>query len=214
MLTFIYFIVYFFGLPLILLYFYLRFRSQREFINFFGSLNSTYSKKNKERREIAEEKRYRLRIIFVIILIVFLFSWHFITSELADIRMRREMEFGLGGVYSENPIVVSLGPTYNVSEVIDTMNKKEERWLPDKVKEVVDLENLTNFKGKIAVYRTYDQRYIITYTYLLPYPIIKSFGFKYVKTDDGRLKIIKKDKRTIFYPLGPGIVDNTAKLVN
>lgn len=101
-----------------------------------------------------------------------------------------------------------------MKKVIETIKNKEERWLPDQVEEVVDLDRLANFKGRIAVYRTYDQRYIITYTYLLPYPLIKSFGFKYVKTDDSHLKIIKKDKRTIFYPLSPGIVDNTAKLMD
>ncbi|MBS3736890.1 MAG: hypothetical protein V5A87_04805 [Candidatus Bipolaricaulota bacterium] len=176
-------------------------------------MDNRASKKNKDRREKVEKKRYWLRIIFIVILIVFLSSWHLVTSELADIRMRTEMKYGGGGIYSENPVVVSLGPTYDVNGVIETMKNKEERWLPDQVKEVVDLDHLVNFKGRIAVYRTYDQRYIITYTYILPYPIIKSFGFKYVKTDDGQLKIIKKDKKTIFYPLAPGIVNNTAKLV-
>ncbi|MBS3788203.1 hypothetical protein KGY77_11080 [Candidatus Bipolaricaulota bacterium] len=214
MLTIIYFMVYYLGLPLILLYFYLRFRSQREFISFFENLDNRECKENKEKREQAENKRYWLKIIFVVILIVFLSSWHLVTSELADIRMRTEIEFGFGGVYTENPVVVSLGPTYDVSKVIEIMKSKKERWLPGKVKEVVDLESLTNFKGIIAVYRTYDQRYIITYTYLSPYPLIKSFGFKYVKTDDDQLKIIKKDKRTIFYPLSPGIVDKTAKLLS
>ncbi|MBS3813879.1 hypothetical protein KGY63_00660 [Candidatus Bipolaricaulota bacterium] len=192
----------------------MRFRSQREFISFFENLDNRECKENKEKREQAENKRYWLKIIFVVILIVFLSSWHLVTSELADIRMRTEIEFGFGGVYTENPVVVSLGPTYDVSKVIEIMKSKKERWLPGKVKEVVDLESLTNFKGIIAVYRTYDQRYIITYTYLSPYPLIKSFGFKYVKTDDDQLKIIKKDKRTIFYPLSPGIVDKTAKLLS
>lgn len=206
--------VYFLGLPLILLYFYLRFRSQREFISFFGDLYNWESKKNKERRKKAEKKRYWLRIIFIVILIVFLSSWHLVTSELADIRMRTEMEYGFGGVYTDNPVVVSLGPTYNVRKVIETMKNKNEQWLPNQVEKVVDLDSLANSKGRIAVYRTYDERYIITFTYLLPYPLIKSFGFKYVETDDGRLKIIKKDTRTIFYPLSPGIVDNTAKLLD
>lgn len=214
MLTIIYFLAYYLGLPLILLYFYLRFRSKREFISFFKDLDNGESKENKERREKAEKKRYWLKIIFVVILIVFLSSWHLVTSELADIRMRTEMEFGFGGIYTENPVVVSLGPTYDVSEVIETIKSKKERWLPDQVEEVVDLDSLANSKGRIAVYRTYDERYIITFTYLLPYPLIKSFGFKYVKTDDDQLKIIKKDKRTIFYPLSPGIVDKTAKLLS
>ncbi|MCF7890887.1 hypothetical protein K9M78_06670 [Candidatus Bipolaricaulota bacterium] len=177
-------------------------------------MDNRASKKNKDRREKVEKKRYWLRIIFIIILVVFLSSWHLVTSELADIRMRTEMEYGVGGIYSENPVVVSLGPTYNVRRVIETIEKKEERWLPDQVKKVVDLDRLANFKGRIAVYRTYDQRYIITYTYLLPYPFIKSFGFKYVKTDDGQMKIIKKDKKTIFYPLSPGTIDNTATLMD
>lgn len=214
MLTAFYFVIYYLGLPLILIYFYLKFRSQREYINFLGSLESRDSPKNKERSEKIEKKRYWTRIIFIIIVVAFLSSWHLVTSELADIRMRREMNFGLAGVYFENPVVVSLGPTYDVNKVTETINNKEERWLPNQVEEIVDLEGLSNFKGRIAVYRTYDQRYIITYTYLLPYPVIKTFGFNYVKTDDGQLKIIKKDKRTIIYPFGPGIVDDTAKLID
>ena len=81
-------------------------------------------------------------------------------------------------------------------------------------KTVVDLDNLVNFKGRIAVYRTYDQRYIITHTYLLPYPVVKCFGFQYIETDNGGIKIIKKDKRKIYYPLDPGTADDTAKLTN
>jgi len=213
MLAIFYHVIYFIGLPAILLYFYLKFRSQTEFINFFGALASKDSRENRARREQVEKKRRRLKVIFVLVLVAFLLSWHLVTSELVNIRMKGEIRYAATGIYAENPVVVSLGPTYNVENVVETIRNKEERWLPNQVEKVVDLDDLANFKGRIAVYRTYDQRYIITHTYLLPYPVVKCFGFQYVETDDGQLKIVKKDVRTIFYPFDPGTADDTAKLV-
>ena len=214
MLAIFYSIVYFLGLPLILLFFYLKFKSQTEFINFFNSLSSRGSKENQGIKENIEKKRSRLRKAFVVILLVFFTSWHLVTSELVDISMKREMKYGSGGMYSENPVAVSLGPTYDTKKLIETVRDDRERWLPDKVEKLVDLDYLASFKGRVAAYRTYDQRYIIVCTYLLPYPLIRSFGFKYVKTDKGQLKIINKDKKMVFYPFGPGQVDDTAKLMN
>ncbi|MEF8797910.1 MAG: hypothetical protein V5A79_00635 [Candidatus Bipolaricaulota bacterium] len=214
-LTVLYYILYFAGLPLILIYFWVRLRSEREFIQFFSALNTRDTEENID-NERKSSKRYRAtKIIFLVILFAFLGSWHFIASEVAHLRMVRELKFGAGGVYNENPVVVSLGPTYDVKGVINTIKEKKERWLPKRVEEVVNLENLKRRKGRIAVYRTYDQRYVITFTYLLPYPVIKSYGFQYVETEGGRkLKIIKKDQKTVFYPLNPGRVDKTGKLLD
>lgn len=204
--------LYFLGLPSILLYFYLKLRSQNQFIDFLGNADSNQGKSSSKRTKKAEQKRKRTKIIFVVILILFLSSWHIITSELIDLRLKGEIQYGKAGMYTENPIVISLGPTYDVNKIIQTMKEEKDRWLPDQVERVVDLDILADQKGRIAVYRTYNQRYIITLTYLLPYPVVKSFGFQYVRTDDGKLKIVKGDKKTIFYPLDPGTADNTAKL--
>lgn len=210
----LYYLIYFLGLPVILLYFYYKLRSQKEFINFFRNRSEDFTDKHEERTSKIEKKRKKVKIAFAIVLVLFLASWHFVASEIIDIRMSQEVRFSGMGSYKENPIVISLGPTYDVSGTIKTIKTKEDRWLPEKIAQVVNLDNLTGYPGRIAAYRTYDQRYIITFTYLLPYPLTKSFGVQFVETEAGDLKIIKKDRRTVFYPLNPGALDGTAELLN
>ncbi|MFB6291283.1 MAG: hypothetical protein ABEJ25_06105 [Candidatus Bipolaricaulia bacterium] len=210
----LYYLLYFAGLPFIIVFFYFKLRSEREFINFFSNLNTRETEENVKSKKGASKRYRRSKIIFIIVLIAFLGSWHFITSEVADFRIRRELKFGASGAYRESPVVLSLGPTYDVDGAVETIKEKRERWLPEKINEVVNLDKLSKRIGRIAIYRTYDQRYIITFTYPLPYPVIKSFGFQYVKTNEGQLKIIKKDSKTIYYPLDPGSVDTTGKLIS
>lgn len=215
-LSFSYYIIYFLGLPIILIYFYRRIKSHKSYINFFDSLDKDFKdqESNLDRKKQEERKASKTKIIFIVILVVFIFSWHFTASEVADQSMKRELKFGAGGMYFKNPVVVSLGPTYNVDEALNTMENKENIWLPKKINEVVDLEKLTKNKGRIAVYRTYDERYLLTYTYLSPYPIIKVYGFQYLKKENGEIKIIRKDQKTIYYPMNPGGIGDTAKLID
>ncbi len=207
-----FYLLYFFGLPIILIYFYFKLRHQAGFADFLSTVNGNQGKESSERTEKAKKKRRRTKIIFAIVLVLFLFSWHLITADLVDLRFKGEVKYGGGGMYTENPVVVSLGPTYNGAEIVRTMKEKESRWLPDQVEKVVDLDKLANSWGRIGVYRTYDQRYVITITYLSPWPVVRSYGFQYVETENGEKKIIKKERKTVFYPLDPGIVDKTATL--
>ncbi len=213
MTLFLYYLIYFFGLPVILLYFYFKLRSQKEFINFFRNRSDDFTGRNEERTSKIEKKRKKTKIAFVIVLVLFLAAWHFVASEIIDIRMSQEVKFSGMGSYRENPVVISLGPTYDVDRVVETIKRKEDRWLPERIGQVVDLDRLTRYPGRIAAYRTYNRRYIITFTYMLPYPLAKSFGFQFVKTEGGELKIIKKDRRTVFYPFNPGSLDGTAELL-
>lgn len=181
-------------------------------MDFLGGVNGNQGKDSSERTEKAKRKRRNTKIVFTVVLILFLLSWHLITADLVDLRIKGEVKYGGGGMYTENPVVVSLGPTYNGSEIVRTMKEKETRWLPKQVEKVVSLDKLANSWGRIGVYRTYDQRYVITITYLSPWPVVRSYGFQYVETEGGGKKILKKERKTVFYPLDPGIVDETAKL--
>lgn len=210
--VFVFYILYFLGFPLILLYFYFKLRHQAGFVDFLGGVNGNQGKDSSERTEKAKRKRRNTKIVFTVVLILFLLSWHLITADLVDLRIKGEVKYGGGGMYTENPVVVSLGPTYNGSEIVRTMKEKETRWLPKQVEKVVSLDKLANSWGRIGVYRTYDQRYVITITYLSPWPVVRSYGFQYVETEGGGKKILKKERKTVFYPLDPGIVDETAKL--
>ncbi|MFB6215175.1 MAG: hypothetical protein ABEI54_04815, partial [Candidatus Bipolaricaulia bacterium] len=189
----LYYLLYFAGLPAIIIFSFLKLRSKREFINFFSNLNTRETEENVKSQRGASKRYRKSKITFIIMLIAFLGSWHYITSEVADFRMRRELKFGASGLFRESPVVLSLGPTYDVGGAVKTIKQNRDRWLPEKVNQVINLDKLSKRTGRIAIYRTYDQRYIITFTYLLPYPVIKSFGFQYVKTNEGELKIIKKD---------------------
>lgn len=207
-----FYILYFLGLPVILLYFYFKLRHQAGFADFLGGVNGNQGNEGSERTKKAKQKLRRTQVAFAVVLVLFLLSWHLITSDLVDLRFKGEIKSGPAGMYTENPVVVSLGPTYDVNETVQTIQEDESRWLPNEVKEVVDLDKLAKKWGRIAVYRTYDQRYVITFTYLAPWPVVKSYGFQYVETENGEQKIIKKERKTVFYPLDPGIVDDTAKL--
>lgn len=213
MTLFFYYLIYFLGLPTILLYFYYKLKSQKEFIDFFRNKSEGFTETG-DRTSKVEKKRRRVKIAFFIVMVLFLASWHFVASEIIDIRMSQEIQFSGMGSYRKDPVVVSIGPTYDVKKVINTIKNKENRWIPEKICQVVNLDQLTGYPGRIAAYRTYDGRYIITFTYLLPYPVAKSFGIQYVETENGDLKIIKKDTKTVFYPFNPGSLDNTAKLLN
>ena len=208
----VFYILYFLGLPVILLYFYFKVSHQAGLADFLGEVNGNQGNEVSERTEKAEHRRRRTQVVFAVVLVLFLLSWHLITSDLVDLRFKGEIKSGPAGMYTENPVVVSLGPTYDVNETVQTIQEDESRWLPNEVEQVVDLDKLANKWGRIAVYRTYDQRYVITLTYLIPWPVVRSYGFQYVETEDGKKKIIKKERKTVFYPLDPGIVDETAKL--
>jgi len=204
--------LYFLGLPGIVLFFTLRYRSQKKFLEFYDGLEGEIGKEGGEKTQPILKRRRILIISTLVLLLIFLLSWHWITSELADQRMKFEIASGPAGIYLDNPISVSLGPTYETEKLVEEIRKNESRWLPALVEDLVELKELSRGRGRVAAYRTYDGRLIIVKTYLLPYPYVKSYGLQFVETETGEKVIIKKEEKTIFYPLDPGTVGSTAKL--
>lgn len=178
---------------------------------------SSMSKKLKWRETISSQlkriKRYEVITIFILLLV--LPSWGYFASEVSDTQMHREMRGGtgpMGSAYSvRDPVIESLGPSYDTGSIINEMRSKPDIWLPHKFDEMVDLNDLTDIPGRLAVYRLYGSRYVLTYTYLAPYPIMRAFGFQVIE-GDGELLILSQIEKTIVFPNDPGTASRVANI--
>ncbi len=163
--------------------------------------------KEEERREADIQhmlnKLRKYEAIFVVFLIAFLPLWSHSASIYADSMMHNEYRGGLtamGRAYgSLDPVKSQLGPSYDIEHIKKSMEEKPGFWMPEEVEEQIDLDKLTRVPGRLALYRLKDRRYVVVYTYMAPYPIIKSYGF-YQTTD---YELVLLSEKTTIFPLSP-----------
>jgi len=165
-----------------------------------------YGEKDADSREALVKKIKRFEIVFLIAVMILLPSLHLTTSMYCDNEIHRELYGGTGvkgPAYAyQDPVLFSLGPSYNIDKVESKMKEKPDIWHYEQIEEAIDLDDLTRYPGSLAVYRLLRQRVIVTYTYLSPYPIIKTYGFV-VKQVDGEELFILMKKDTIIFPENP-----------
>ncbi len=81
-----------------------------------------------------------------------------------------------------------------------------ERWFLEDIREEIDLEQFTRFPGRLAVYYLdkddVGELIVITYSYLSPLPITKSFTFIV-----GKDEVSLYQENTIIYPSNPSNID-------
>lgn len=153
----------------------------------------------------------KIQVLTVILLLILLPTWGMISSEITHKEMHSEMVF-IGGQYTTiDPVLNSIGPSYNTKDIIREMEENPGAWLPELVDEVVDIDELTRFPGRIALYRLTKNRYIITYTYLAPIPITRGYGFQYTETDGERI-IIAENSGTYIFPMDPSATGKLADI--
>lgn len=207
--------VYFVLIPISMIIPPIVFWYEKSKLDFF--IDSPISKRLKGRdimsKQLKKIKKYEL--LFIVLLIFILPVWGFVASEMSDTQMHREMTGGsgpMGTAYAvHDPVLEALGPSYNTGKIIDEMRSKPDIWLPHKFENLVDLTELTDIPGRLAVYRLYGSRYILTYTYLAPFPIMRAYGFQVIE-DDGELLILSQNEKTIVFPEDPGITSRVANI--
>lgn len=153
--------------------------------------------------------------LFLISLLLFSAGWNMLASTYCDNAMHSQMGGAigpLGEAYgNQDPVVTSLGPSYDSDKIINKMEEKPDVWFPEDVKDQVDLDKLTKMPGQLAVYRLNKYRYVITYTYMAPYPVIKAYGFfidDKANTSDFQEKLILMREQTIIYPEDPNLAND------
>ncbi len=183
-------------------------------IGYSDIMKSVWIKEStREEQRKAKKNAYKTIVIFVIIILC-LPLWGITASELAERQIRREV---IGGtVFSPtivDPVIHSLGPSYDTHEIIEEMEANPQRWQTEGIKERVDFDELTSVPGRLAVYRLRN-RIILTYTYLAPFPIVRSFGFQYqeVEGPDGEteLQFLVEREETYLFPFNPGSAGDIA----
>ncbi len=222
---------YYLAVPLLLLIGYLILKRKKENVEYLTKTSTkTLRKKGEEDKERylrrAEKKMKKYQTVFVVLLLIGLPLWGYTASAYCEFTMHRELagrRMGpMGKAYDiSDPVYRSLGPSYDTDKILEKMREDNDTWLPEKVDEQINLDALTRYPGRFAVYILKDHRYILTYSYLSPYPVIKSYGFLLTGTDefgegnqtDGEelntQSLILIQKHTIIYPLNPAIAQKT-----
>lgn len=196
-------VIYYTGLPIILSIALLSIWNEAKRFKFITVLTrKDPSQKFFDQKEALDNiKTYTL--VFVIVLILYLPIWSHSASMVSEDHMHHELNYMSGPMGTtfavRDPVIRSLGPSYDTDKILEQMREEPDRWMPDKVSDHVDLNSLTNIPGRLAVYVLREGRYIITYTYISPYPIIKGYGFTY---EGDQMELVSE--RTFIYPSYPG----------
>lgn len=146
------------------------------------------------------KKLDRYALVFLIILLIMLPLWNFSYNVLLDRNMHKE-RVHVPGAYPPLLDTVSQkhGPTYDTEGALEEMEENDQVWLPDQVERYVDMEELTKFPGRLTLYRFRENRYLITYTYLAPYPITETYGFQ-IREVEGEVRLLSPEHNTLIYP--------------
>ncbi len=161
----------------------------------------TSKRKVKEVKDL-EKKLKMLKVFSVLFLILVLPLWGIAASEITDRGVRTTI---IGDVFApviRDDVVHSLGPSYDVDSIIEEMYNRSRLWFPELINEYVDLDGMTSKPGRIGVYLLTGARYIITYTYLAPIPIVEAHGFVFRTSDNGR-EILFYRTETYIFPFNP-----------
>ncbi len=160
--------------------------------------------------ELMETKKYQ--VFFVVFLLISLPFMTFTSVTLSDHYMRKSTVYvsTWEGQYvvTKDLVKRSIEGKYDSQKVIDKMKEKPDIWHTEDILEELDLEDLNKIPGRLSVYRMGMGNYgrddiVITYTYLSPLPITRTFGFKISPTGEAYLV----EENTMIYPMNPGNPD-------
>lgn len=157
----------------------------------------------------------KLEALFIICIILFIPFTYFLGASYTETMMHREERGGtsaFGRSYPIlDPVVYEIGPSYDLKKIKDQMYNKTNIWHPDSVFDQVNLEKLDKYPGRFTAYRLRDNRIIITYQYLSPVPILKSYGFSLVSINETERPLLMRE-HSVIYPQNPD--DASRILVN
>lgn len=153
------------------------------------------------------KKLKRLQVFLIIALIISIPVWHIMTVNIVheDAHFTKVNPIGPdggGGMGEIDPVIYEIKPTYDISSVKEKMEEYPKSFRPEIVYKAIDIDDLTKVPGKMAVYRLGNNRILVTYTYLSPYPIIKGFAINLFNNDEKIDYIVEEE--TFIYPESPG----------
>ncbi|MFP4050920.1 MAG: hypothetical protein ACLFVB_04175 [Thermoplasmata archaeon] len=217
-------LMYYFVVPIIIFSFLWEIRKEKNYIEFMkdvviegggegygvrGKFADMRDRKQKKQFKKSVKRLRRLQIYMVIALIVLLPLWNFAADYRANSSIHSEIIGGGLHVQKKDPVVHEIGPTFDIAKVYDEIEENPSIYRPEMIKRVVNLDQLTKYPGRLAVYRLIDNRIIITYSYLGVYPVIKAYGFQFMESRG----IVVQRETTVVYPLSPAEVSSLADLI-
>ncbi len=210
---------YFIGIPLVFVILLWEIKNEKTYLRFvkkekMDQDNRKYGYTDKGLEMIREKnlKDYkdslkrlkRLQIYTMIAMLILLPTWNFAAAEHAYSNIHTE-RVGPMGIYSTplDPVVYQVGPTFNVEFVKEQIEKEPDKYRPDLIDDVVDLDKLTRIPGELGIYRLQGEKIVITYAYVSPYPIMKTYVFRFLESPKGQDPIYEQTSHTIIYPMNP-----------
>lgn len=203
-------LIYYFPFPVIPTIFIWLILGEKRYLEYSGEVDRVDKEDQKIALSASNERLKKYAQVFLIVFLLFLPIWNLSTSETADANIRHEI-FQVGSVTGvRDPVRYSLGPGYDVEKIRMKMEEDSYRWLPDELDDHVDLDELTRVPGRLGVYwltadREHPKRYVVAYTYLAPFPVVKIFGLKIIQGEGTELALEYVGERTFVYPERPDI---------
>lgn len=158
----------------------------------------------------------KFQTFLVVFLILFLPLVNLSTSSLSDRTMAKD--YLVHGIFSRStydPVDYKVGPSFDTSYVIEEMEEAENReWHLEDIRDQIDLDEITKVPGRLGAYYltkrfgggTRASYIVITYTYISPLPITRTFGFRIYDSDGGKEAVLGVED-TIMYPMNPSRTD-------
>ncbi|MFO7791858.1 MAG: hypothetical protein R6W73_02610 [Candidatus Saliniplasma sp.] len=209
-------IIYLITLPIIIIYIIWKISQEEKYLDYIKDVDWTdVEKKRKKMYSILRETN-RYALIFLISLLLILPLWSYSSSVILDRNMHKERIHVPGAAYPPllDPVSQELGPTYDVDGALEEMEENPRVWLPDEVNRHLDMDDLTKIPGRLAIYRFTGDRYLITYTYLAPYPIIETYGFNTREIEEHYISSLNRTEYEGYLEGGPVHEDLVGALEN
>lgn len=216
--------MYYFVVPIVVFTFLWEIRKEKNYIDFMknivmqgggegygvrGKFADMRKEKQKKLFNDSLDRLKRLQIYLVIALVIMLPLWNFAADYRTNSTIHAEILGGGIQVQKRDPVIFEIEPTFNIDKVYREIENNPSIYRPELINKVVNLEKLTTYPGRLAVYRLIDNRIIITYSYLGLYPVLKGYGFQFIEGQG----IVVQRETTVVYPLSPGEISNLADLV-
>lgn len=205
------YLVYYLLLPLGIIFLIYNIWQKRETIKGVTDFGTKEKSAPKLKKEVSEMKK--LQISLVILLLLFIPLNNVISHQIQEMSMQydRMPVGGFGGSVEYRQLKRQLGPSYDTDSIISEMEEAPSApshgtWFIEDVREEIDLESLTRFPGKLAVYHLdksdIGEVMVIIYSYFSPLSITKAFTFTVFEEEAALYH-----EKTIMYPLDPSDVD-------
>lgn len=210
-------IVYYFPFPIIPAIFIWLILSEKKYLGYSDDIERSRKGDKEDSLETSRNKIKTYTQVFAVIFLLFLPLWTFSTSETTEANINHEIVTESGGQGSittiRDPVTSSLGPTYDIEKAKEKMDDNPNRWLPEELKDELNLDRLTRIPGRLAVYRLNEpERYVVAYTYLAPYPVVKIHAFWITQEKGMKPDLDPAGERTFIYPERPDIKSIYGKL--